>query len=185
MSPSAAAERTDRATDRRWEEALDEHRVALAAYLDTAEGVGDEAWTRPWAPGKWTPAEITEHLTLSYEIVISELETGRGMAMKTSGWRLRLLRWLLLPHILFHRSLPLKARAPREVRPAAVRAPRPEALRHLQARAEAFEQRFERALREGGGSLTHAYFGKLPPLKGIRFVAIHIEHHRRQVAKAK
>ncbi|HEX2204676.1 MAG TPA: DinB family protein, partial [Longimicrobium sp.] len=145
MSSSAAAERTARATDRRWEEACDEHRVALAAYLDTAEGLSDEAWTRPWAPGKWTPAEITEHLTMTYEVVIGEMETGRGMAMKTSGWRLRLLRWVLLPHILFHRSLPLKARAPREVRPASVRAPRHEALRQLQALGETFEQRFDRA----------------------------------------
>ncbi|HEU0055416.1 MAG TPA: DinB family protein [Longimicrobium sp.] len=176
----------DRRANHRWETACDEHQVALAAYLDTAAAVADEAWTRPWAPGKWTPAQITEHLSLAYEAGLTEIATGQGMKEKLHGWRQRVTRWVFLPHILFHRSFPVRARSPREIRPPETPAlPRPEALRRLRELGERFEVELDRARRSGGGRLTHPYFGKIEPVKGMRFFAVHLEHHARQVARAK
>lgn len=192
MAPAAASPRTRpaasdaRRRNERWDAAAEEHRVALAAYLDTAAALSPEAWTRPWAPGKWTPAQITEHLTMVYEAALAELATGQGMAVRLRGLRLRLTRWIILPHILFHRALPPRARAVREIRPeGAPRAPRPESLRVLRALGERFEQEHERAREGGGGQITHPFFGALEPVKGMRFIAIHLEHHHRQVARAK
>lgn len=183
MSLASATTSTVSRADRRWEEALDEHREALAAFLDTAGDVGDAEWGAPWGPGKWTRAQVVEHVSLTYEACIRELETGEAMALKLTPWRRKLTRWILLPHILFHRSFPLRAPAPREIRPKEPRAPRAEALRQLRELGERFEAAMERALRSGGGSLTHPFFGLVPAPKSIRFVAVHTEHHRRQIAR--
>ena len=168
---------------RRWEEAYADHREALAAFLDTASALPDEAWEEPWGPGKWTRAQVAEHLSLAYEAVIHELQTGEGMALKLTPWRRNVTRWILLPHILFHRSFPLRAPSPREIRPREPRAPRAEALRQLRELGGRFEETMERAVREGGGWVTHPFFGRVAPLKSIRFMAVHLEHHRRQIAR--
>ena len=75
--------------ENRWRTALDEHRAALAAYLDAAAALSDEAWTRPWQPGKWTPQEITEHLAMTYRVFIGEVNGGPAMKLKLT---LRLVR---------------------------------------------------------------------------------------------
>ena len=177
--PAVQAERDDS----RWDEAVDEHRAALAAFLDVAEQLDDEAWRGPWAPGKWTRAQIAEHLALAYEVLLRELATGEGVRPRLPPFRQKLLRWILLPHILFHRSFPVRVASPRETRPPVVTAPRPELLRRLRDLGERFERELDLARRAGGGSLTHPYFGRVGPVKAMRFIAVHIEHHTRQVAK--
>jgi hypothetical protein len=177
--PARAAERDDA----RWDEAVDEHRTALAAFLDSVELLRDDAWSQPWAAGKWTRAQIGEHLALSYEAAIREVTGGEAMRVKVPPFRLKLLRLVLLPHILFHRSIPLRARSPRELRPGEVTTPRPALLRRLRELGERFENEMERAYRSGGGGLTHPYFGKLDAVKSMRFMAVHLEHHTRQIAR--
>jgi hypothetical protein len=173
------------APDARWDEAVDEHRAALAAFLDTAERLKDDAWTAPWGPGKWSRAQVAEHLALVYEVAIREVTTGQGLRPRVTGVRQRLLRWVFLPHILFHRSLPMRVTAPREARPAEVTAPRSAVLRRLRELAVRWETEMERAIGAGGGGLTHPYFGTIPPVKAMRFMAVHIEHHTRQIATSK
>ena len=186
MAMAAADKHPIRAAPRddpRWDEAVDEHRTALATFLDTAELLRDEAWNAPWAPGKWTRAQVAEHLALSYEVAIREVTGGQAMPTKLPPFRQKLLRIILLPHILFHRSIPLKPRSPREIRPGDAPAPRDELLRRLRDLGERFEREMERAYHSGGGGLTHPYFGKIGAVKGMRFVAVHLEHHTRQVAR--
>lgn len=166
----------------RWDDAADEHRAALAAFLDVAEGLRDDAWSAPWEPGKWTRAQVAEHLSLTYEAAIREILTGQGVRVRVTGVKQRLLRWVLMPHILFHRSLPMKVVSPREARPAEVTAPRAQVLRRLRELGERYETEMERAIGAGGGALTHPYFGTIPPVKAMRFMAVHIEHHTRQIA---
>lgn len=178
--PSIPAEREDP----RWDEAVDEHRAALAAFLDVAEQLGDEAWDAPWAPGKWTRAQIAEHLALAYQALLHELATGEGMRPRLPPFRQKLLRWIVLPHVLFHRSFPVRVASPRETRPPEVTMPRPQLLARLRDLGERFEHELDLARRAGGGSLTHPYFGRVGPVKAMRFIAVHIEHHTRQVAKA-
>lgn len=167
----------------RWRTVVDEHRVALAAYLDTAARLTPEAWNRPWGPGKWTPGEVTEHLLLVCEAFLSEVETGRGMQLKLTPWRRRLGRWFLLPHILFHRSFPPRAPAPRETRPDAPRADRDGMLEALRGLGERVEEALGRAHLAGGG-VTHPYFGLVDAVRALRLGAVHLEHHRRQIERA-
>src|SRR4051812_18473221 len=134
--PTPAAEH---ALSARWDDAVEEHRAALAAFLDAAEQLRDDAWRAPWGAGKWTRAQVAEHLSLSYEAALREIATGQGLRVRVTGARQRILRWVLLPHILFHRSLPLRVVSPREARPAEVTAPRAQVLRRLRELGERYE----------------------------------------------
>lgn len=170
--------------DTRWHAAVEEHQVAVAAYLDTAAALSDDAWARPWAPGKWTRAQVTEHVVLTYRALIAEVVEGTAMRLRMTRLRRAVLRTVLLPHILFHRTFPLKAVSPREVRPSDSGMGREEALRELRALAARFEEEAEKRRIRGGGQVTHPYFGAVDLTRGMRFCAVHLEHHRRQIASA-
>lgn len=169
--------------DPSWTRAVNEHREALAAYLDSAASADPARWLRPLAPGKWTPGQVTEHLSLAYEAVLTQLEGGPPLAPRASGWRMKMLRLLLFPHILFHRSIPVRSSSPREIRPPAAeslqdRAPALDRLRQL---GTVVEREMEVARAAGTSSLIHPYFGEIPLNGAIRFFGVHLDHHRRQI----
>jgi len=176
-NPTRPAERDDP----RWDDAVDEHRTALAALLDAVETLRDADWNAPWGPGKWTRAQVAEHLALAYEAAIREITSGEAMRVKVPPLRQKILRWLVLPHILFHRSIPGRVRSPREIRPGDETPPRTEALARLRDLGERFEQEMERGYRNGTAGLTHPFFGQIGPVRGMRFMAVHLEHHTRQI----
>ena len=173
--------------DARWQAVVEEHQVALAAYLDTAARLSDDAWNRPWRADKWTPAQITEHLILTYRVFIDEVNGGAGMKLKLTPFRRRVLKLFMLPHMLFHRSFPRGAPAPRELRPGAEPPfpPRAEALERMRALGEQFEQEATRARARGWKHVTHPYFGLMDLVRGMRLCAVHMEHHTRQLAAAR
>lgn len=161
-------------------QALGEHRRGVEAYVRSAGAIGPEEWGRARGDGKWSPAQITEHLVLFYEAVLVELEGGAGLRVRVGPAMRRLLRWFLLPHILFHRSIPVRAVAPRELRPSDGPAGADallERLREVTARFEAAAVSAEAT----GRSVNHPYFGPLPIDRGVRFSTVHLEHHRRQL----
>lgn len=176
--------RMSRRGEQRWEAALDEHRVALAAFIDSAERVPEGEWTQRRSDGKWTPGEVAEHLVLVNQALIADLVEGHPMASRVSGWKQLLLRRLLLPHILFHRTFPRGARAPRETRPSGGGADRAVELERLRESAERLEAEMERARRsDPPRQISHPYFGTVLPTPALRFCAVHLEHHRRQLER--
>ena len=90
----------------------------------------------------------------------------------------------MLPHMLFHRTFPRGARAPREVRPEDAPAPpaRAGAGGAALCWASEFEREAARARAGGRKHVTHPYFGQIDLRRGMRFAAVHIEHHTRQLA---
>jgi Protein of unknown function (DUF1569) len=167
----------DERAQRRWERAVREHRAALSAFVEAVARVDEEAWERPAGEGKWSPAEITEHLALAYEAALREVRGGGAMAPRVSTPRQKLLRWLLLPHMLYHRTMP-RSGAPRETRPAPTGRDRSGAVERLRRLGEEAESVYA-ASREA--RLTHPYFGPLDRSRTFRLVALHIEHHLRQL----
>lgn len=166
-----------------WERAVREHRAALSAFREIVSRAEEASWREPVGEGegKWTRAQVAEHLVLTHQAVLKEVEQGQAMAPRVGGAVRTVLRWLLLPHVLFHRSIPVRARTPREARPS------PEGLDAAVAgeRLPALGLELEGALgRRRGAYVTHPYFGRLPALRALRFLAVHIEHHLRQMDPA-
>jgi hypothetical protein len=154
-----------------------EHRAALAALQATLRGVPADAWLRPPAEGKWSPAEVADHLALVYRVMLAELDGAPPLPRRAGPATTRVLRWVLLPHILFHRTIPVRVKAPREVRPRRDLPGPDETIRALLELADRLEAR----LGAGGARITHPYFGSLGAPTALRFCAAHMEHHQRQI----
>ena len=161
-------------------EAVALHRAAVAECVAAVAAVPADAWTQPLGPGKWSPAEVAEHLAISYEPPLSELSGGPGFAVRVPWWKRRALRWGMLPEIL-NGGFPARAPAPLEIRPRQT-APSPEeASRRLAANAERFLESLAQARAVRRVRLTHAYFGKLRPAQTVMLLTSHALHHRRQL----
>src|SRR5688572_20474893 len=96
----------------RWLEALRIHGSAASAFAATAEAVEPEAWDRPLAEGKWSPAQITDHLIRTYDVILREIGGGGGMKVRTRLWMRLFLRLTYMPRILRGGRFPARAPAP-------------------------------------------------------------------------
>jgi len=160
--------------------AMAEHRAALDAYVARAGRVPSEDWERPRSSGKWSPAEITEHLRLALEKLREELEGQPAMRIVLPAWKTFLLRRTILRRILRTRRFPRNAPAPREIRPVSPGLPRDEALKRLAEASDRFEAA-SGAVPARGRRLTHPYFGEIPLARFHRLLATHTRHHGEQL----
>ena len=165
-----------------WSEALACHTSASAAFASAAEAVEPTVWDRPRAAGKWSPAQITDHLIQTYDVILREIAGGAGMKVRTRLWLRLLLRLAYMPRILRAGWFPAQAPAPPEIRPSQEPPDQNSAVALFRQRASEFEAAVQDA-RTGKpeARITHAYFGALKPVTGVLFCARHIEHHLAQL----
>lgn len=152
---------------------------SVAEFVAAARDIAPADWGRETAPGKWSPAQVTEHVTLAYEATRGIL---RGPA---SGGVPRLLRPLIrqfyVRPILRSGRFPPNGKAPRQFRPSGSPVP-PEALcARLEDAARGFEAELERLASEGKQAVEHPVFGRVELPDALRFLALHTAHHRQQL----
>lgn len=171
----------DAARSPAWRAALAEHDAELAAFLAAAGAVPDAAWTREPAPGRWSAAALALHVCDAYAFGVEAAAGRAAMRLRVPRLAAWISRTVLLPRLLASGRFPQGAKAPREVWPdvAAAHATGREALlARLAATAAAAAAALERAARERPATrITHAYFGPLPPLTGLRLLSAHTRHH--------
>lgn len=162
---------------------VEAHREALGAFIATADGLPGEAWNARRPGDKWSPAQVAEHLRLSYEIVHAEFEGRGGFRVRTKWWQQRLFKILYLPKILRRGSFPKGVPATREIRPGDGPFERRELLDALRVAGERFlaTATSERIV---NSRLTHPYLGRLGLVEGMRFMTQHLRHHHAQIAPA-
>lgn len=164
-----------------WNDLLRSHRAAVADFASAAAAVAPEAWTRPRAEGKWSPAEVVEHLALSYAALLGELEGKTPLRVHTPLWRQWLLRLIFLPRLIAGRPFPAGIKAPREIRPAASGSQQ-DAVERFRDLSGRFEEAAEAArARNPKPRLTHPFFGPLPLDQMVGLSAAHTRHHQRQL----
>ncbi len=169
------------AIQKEWTTAIEKHRTVIADYVRTASRIDEQIWRQPVAAEKWTPAQITDHLILTYEMLVKQIRGEQSMQMQY-GFPLRqILRLAVLPKIYRTRRLPRGAKAPSEIMPEDSKMPRQTALKQLEKLSGAFENEILSRRNDKKFRLTHHVFGEIKPLKGIDFIAIHTEHHARQL----
>ena len=157
------------------------HHDTLRRYLDTARAVAVEQWSATPAPGKWSPAEITRHLVLTYEALAAEQAAGLVIPIALPWWKAWALRTFALPRLLKGRPFPPGVKSPREVRPRGELPGQPDLLVELESATARFLAAYRAAAHQPGARATHPYFGRLPLGDMLHFASIHTEHHRRQL----
>jgi hypothetical protein len=165
-----------------WPLLLAEHSRAVEEYVAAAQGLSVQAWMRPLATGKWTPAEVTSHVTEAYRVLRAELAGSSGMRLLGSRFQRLILRHTVLPRLLRGRPFPLGVRAPRETRPREVVHDPKVALSTLADLTETFAQELTNQAARNKVCLTHAYFGPLSAQQGLLLLTAHTRHHARQLS---
>lgn len=165
-----------------WPLLLADHSKAVEEYVTAAERLSVQAWMRPLAPGKWTPAEVTSHVTEAYRVLRAELAGTSGMRLLGSRFQRLILRHTVLPRILRGSPFPARARAPRETRPREIVHDLNVALSTLADLTTTFTQELTNQAARQDVCLTHAYFGRLSAHQGLQLVTAHTRHHARQLS---
>jgi hypothetical protein len=164
-----------------WGALQEAHQRSIDDFIARAASIAGPAWEEACGPGKWSPAQIAEHLRLTYAVIGEELAGGNGIRIRTRWWRRQLLRFKALPLILAQGVIPQRAMAPREIRPGPGPFSRPQVLAALRAGATAVEAALLRQRSDRGAGITHHVFGRLTPVQALRFATVHNRHHAAQL----
>ncbi len=160
-------------------EVLQQNRVAVEELLAASERVST-TWTTPRAPGKWSPAQVVEHVACALE-QSAHVIAGRPADFPRIPRLLRpLLRVFFFDKILRNGSFPGGLKTNRPLDPASGPATPDEA----RGRVERALQQLEQAAQDRGanaGRLDSTVFGRVTLEDYVRFQAIHTRHHRRQL----
>ncbi len=162
-----------------WTAVTARHRRSVEEFLARAQRVPPSLWEAPRAEGKWSPAQVAEHLRLTYETVAREAVGGPGLRVRTSWWLRLFLRFRYLRRILDDGAIPTGARAPRELMPGPGPFEREALLAGLAAAVQRAEMAFvgDHATR----GFTHHVFGRMEASEALRFATVHNQHHTRQL----
>jgi hypothetical protein len=158
--------------------ALTAHRTACDELFKAAERTGS-AWSTPRAPGKWSPAQIIEHVARSLD------ESAHAVAGKPSNFTsfpapLRpIVRGLLFRRVLHKRVFP-KAKTFKAFDPENGSATPAEARRRLDEAIARFEQACKARV-SAGQVMNSTVFGRVAVEDYAVFQEIHAVHHRKQI----
>ena len=160
--------------------ALTDNRAAVDDLIAAAEKSESE-WTTPRAPRKWSPPQVVEHVALSLE---ESANVAAGVPSKFPPLP-RLVRSvvrLLFRWILRRQSFP-KAKTAKPFDPAAGPATPAEGRVRLNGAAIKFDQRC-RTCAANDGEVASTIFGVVPVEDYVRFQALHVRHHIKQLPSA-
>ena len=154
-----------------------DHRRALGDFIASAQELTVEAWASPAAAGKWSPAQVAEHLRLTYATLRAELAGRGGFRVRAKWWQRPLLRLMYFPRSFRTGRFPAGAPATREVRRATDRST---AARSSKGSSP------KRAVPAGGRLDFHrrphpSVFGKIALDESLQLATHHIRHHHRQI----
>jgi hypothetical protein len=164
------------------ESAIAENRQAVDEFVTAARNVPPARWQTPRAEGAWSPAQIVEHLAITFEF-------NRQIVAGTAPPLPALLRPILRPllrRIVITNTLKAgrftrKGRTPAFLKPSA----HPPGLEQAIARLDAAVTGLEGDLRsrhpEGRHTIAHPAFGQIATHDWMRVQAIHARHHRDQL----
>lgn len=151
-------------------------------YLERAGQLAFEQWCQPVGEGKWSPAQISEHVRLSFAVIGHELATGSGgLPLKVPRWLRLWIRFKYFGRILATGRMPAGARAPREICPHGSSFDQDATLAGLRDAAVAFEEAVMARWDDSDAGFSHQVFGHVSLSDGWRFAIVHTDHHTGQL----
>ena len=157
--------------------ALASNRAAVEALIATAEKAAPN-WNTPRAPGKWSPAQVVEHVAMALE-ENGNVAMGRPSRIPTLPGVLRPLVRVFFNRIVRTGNFP-KAKTNRAMTPMKS----PESAAHARTRLGDALRRFEadcQTTASRGDQVASGAFGKVPVEDFVRFNELHVRHHTKQI----
>ena len=153
--------------------------AAVAGLVAAAERVGT-AWTKPRAPGKWSPSQIVEHVARIME-ESANVASNRPSKFPTIPFLLRpIVRVVVFKRTLWRNAFP-KMKAIDAFVPVAGSASPADGRVRLEGALSRFDQAC-RARAASGQDVMSTIFGAVPVANFARFQELHIRHHLLQMA---
>ena len=162
---------------------LAEHRAAVRDFARVVGQLDSAVWFKPIAHEKWSPALITEHVTLAIEAFTDDAAGRAHMAPRLNAWKRFAARTIYLGRILRTGAFPPHIRAPRETRPSSTPHSQPEAIANLELATQTLETTLAAHPDPARCRLTHPYFGALPLPTALRLLTLHAQHHLAQLPR--
>jgi len=162
--------------------ALADNRKAVEEFITAARALDAQKWTTPRAPGAWTPAQIAEHLAITYEY-------GRKMVKGTAGggapFFLRpLIRRMIVDNTLKAGRFTRKGKTVKVFEPTAAPGPQTQVLGRLNVAVSGLESDLRARAPLDRERLFSPFFGNVKSADYISLQAIHARHHRGQLPSA-
>jgi hypothetical protein len=149
-------------------------RAAVAELVAAAERVG-VAWTKPRAPGKWSPSQVVEHVARIME-ESANVASNRPSKFPTIPFFIQpIVRVLVFKRTLWRKAFPtMKAIA--AFVPAVGSATPADGRVRVQAALTSLDQAC-RARAASGQDVASSIFGAVPVADFARFQELHVRHH--------
>jgi hypothetical protein len=163
------------------EAALADNHAAVEEFIGTARAMNALQWTTPRAPGKWTPAQIAEHLAITYEYGVA-LAKGTPPGGGAPFFIRPLIRWAFVNPTLKAGRFTRTGRTPRLFEPTAAPPAATVVLPRLETALASFEAAIRSGRPEARDALNHPFFGSVPTTDYLRLQSIHSRHHHVQLA---
>jgi hypothetical protein len=160
------------------DDALRSTRVAVDSVIAAAEASGD-SWALPRAPGKWSSAQIVEHIARSLEESAHDLAGAPSKFPNIPPLFRPVVRTFLFKRILKKRAFP-KSRTSKSMDPSSG----PDTPAAGRSRLEVAFQTFERECRSAADRASvfeSTLFGRVLVIDYVRFHDLHTLHHLRQM----
>ena len=160
---------------------LAEHRAAVHDFAGAITRLDAGTWLRPLGPQRWSPALITEHVTLGIESFTDDAAGRAPMAVRLNAWKRFVARTVFLRRVLRTGVFPSGLRSPREMRPSLTPHEQAEALENLNLAVSTLETTLSAHPDPDRCRLTHPYFGSLPLTTALQLLTLHARHHLGQI----
>jgi Protein of unknown function (DUF1569) len=161
------------------ETAIAENRTAVEEFIARARGIDAAEWSVPRGEGKWSPAQIVEHLAIVYEynrkVVTGDAGGGAPRFLQP------LARWFIVDRTLKAGRFTRSGRAPGIFQPSAAPPAAAVVLERLTKALAGFESDMRSGHPEARHTVRHPFFGPIPTINYLRLQAIHARHHRSQL----
>lgn len=162
---------------------LADHRKAIREFMAAASRLDTQTWLRPIGPSRWSPALITEHVSLAIGAFTADAAGRAHMAQVFGPWKRFVARTLFLRRLLRTGQFPDRAIAPRETTPSSSPQQQSEALAALDRAVSDLEVTIAAHPSAARCEITHPYFGRLPLPTALRLLELHARHHLGQLPR--
>ncbi len=162
------------------DDALIANKEAAKRFLARARTVPAEQWANPVASGKWSPAQLFDHVAVTTEVALNAIKGDKAMGSIPRIFRPIARRFILKP-TLVKGELPAKMKGPAIFAPSQQHIALDVSAGRLNRAVTDLETHVRGLAASGTELFEHGFFGWVAIADYVRFNALHLIHHEKQL----